>query len=65
MKEIKTKQDCDEFAELKRAATALTRFVEHISDDLCVKEKQLPDAAYAALPEAARVLKEIIETIHL
>ena len=64
-KEILKENEEDEFTELRRAARALAWFIERVSDDSGMVKKQLPEAAYAALPETARALKEIIETIHL
>lgn len=58
-------EEKDEFEELWRAANALAWFIERISADSGRERKQFPDAAYATMPEAAKVLKEIIETIHL
>ena len=63
--EHEEEEEEDEFEELRRAAKAITWFIERISGDSGRERKQFPDAAYATLPEAAKVLKEIIETIHL
>lgn len=58
-------EEKDEFEELRRAANALAWFIERISADSGREKKKFSDAAYATMPEAAKVLKEIIETIDL
>ena len=58
-------EEQDGFEDLRCVTKALTYFIERVSYSKGREKNCLSDAAYAVLPEAAKVLKEITEIIHI